>query len=126
MPNQEAALSQVFSALADPTRRAVVARLGQGAAPVTVLAEPFDMSLPAVSKHLRVLERAGLLQQERNGRVRLCRLQAAPMKEAAHWLAHYQHFWTDQLDQLAAFVDRVGNHPAERQVGQPHRQRDDH
>jgi len=73
--------------------------------PVTELAQPFDMSLPAVSKHLRVLERAGLLQQERRGRERLCRLRAKPMKEAAQWLAHYQQFWTDQLDHLAAFVE---------------------
>jgi len=98
-------LDRTFAALADPTRREMLARLAKGEMPVTELAQPFDMSLPAVSKHLRVLKRAGLLRQQRDGRVRLCRLQAAPMKEAARWLAHYQQFWADQLDQLAEFVE---------------------
>jgi len=98
-------LDRTFAALADPTRREIVSRLAEGEKPVTELAQPFDMSLPAVSKHLRVLERAGLLRQARAGRVRLCRLEAAPMKEAARWLAHYQRFWADRLDNLAAFVE---------------------
>lgn len=101
------ALDAVFSALADPTRRAILGRLAAGELTVGELAEPFDMSLPAVSKHLRVLERAGLLVQEKDGRIRRCRLDAEPLKEAAEWIGHYRQFWEEQFDQLSAFLDET-------------------
>jgi len=99
-------LDQTFAALADPTRRAVVARLAEGDCRVTDLAQPFDMSLPAVSKHLRVLERAGLLVQEKDGRVRRCQLRAKPLKRANDWLNKYRVFWEGQLNSLAHFVEK--------------------
>ncbi len=99
-------LDSVFSALADPTRRAVLERLAQGEASVTELAEPFPLSLPAVSKHLRVLERAGLVVRVRQGRTRRCRLAAGPMQEAARWIARYRVFWERQLDALAEYLDQ--------------------
>ena len=86
-------LDSVFSALADPTRRAIVDRLAEGDSTVTELAQPFDMSLPAVSKHLKYLERAGLLVREVDGRVHHCRLRADPLQEAAQWMNKYRHFW---------------------------------
>lgn len=98
-------LDQVFGALANATRRALLERLRQAPAPVTELAEPFDMSLPAVSKHLRVLERAGLVRRDVDGRVHRCALQAGPMRDAAAWLRDYRVFWEDSLDRLAAFVE---------------------
>lgn len=97
-------LDGTFSALADPTRRAILARLALGEASVTELAEPFDVSLPAVSKHLRVLERAGLLTREKDGRVRRCRLVADPMQEASEWIASYQRFWEERFDTLAEYL----------------------
>lgn len=90
-----------LSALADPARRAIVERLGAGEATVSELAAPFTMSMPAVSKHLRVLERAGLLAQERRGRTRVCRLNRAPLDNLARWLERYTTFWNDRLDALA-------------------------
>jgi DNA-binding transcriptional ArsR family regulator len=97
-------LDAVFSALADPTRRAIVVRLAQGEASVSELAEPFDVSLPAVTKHLAVLERAGLLEHDKRGRVRHCRLVAAPMGIADEWLRTYRVFWERRLDSLADHV----------------------
>ena len=97
-------LDKTFAALADPTRRAILQRLSQGDSPVTALAEPFDVSLPAISKQLRVLERAGLLVQEKDGRVRRCRLQAGPMREVADWVAQYRLFWERQLESLSAYM----------------------
>lgn len=94
-------LDMVFSALADPTRRAIVVRLAEGDASVSELAAPFDVSLPAVTKHLAVLERAGLLEHHKQGRVRHCRLVAAPMKVADDWLSTYRVFWERRLDSLA-------------------------
>lgn len=99
-------LDATFAALADPTRRAILARLTQRDATVTELAEPFSVSLPAISKHLRVLERAGLLKQDREGRIRRCRLEAAPMKAAAEWIERYRRFWTQQLDALAEYFEQ--------------------
>ena len=93
-------LSTTFAALADPTRRAILARLARGEAPVTALAQPFAMSLPAVSKHLKVLERAGLIARGRDAQWRPCRLHAEPLKDAAEWLEHYRGFWEDSLDRL--------------------------
>ena len=98
-------LDIVFSALSDPTRRAILERLARSQASVTELAAPFEMSLPAISKHLRILEHAGLIAREKEGRIHHMRLAAAAMKDAAEWLAHYQRFWDDQFDNLAAFLD---------------------
>ncbi len=100
-------LDATFGALADPTRRAILERLSIGESTVTSLAEPFNVSLPAISKQLRVLERAGLLTQEKDGRVRRCRLEAGPMKEAAEWIARYRRFWEAQLDSLASYLDQL-------------------
>jgi len=104
--NQEA-LDNTFSALSDGTRRAILARLAQGEALVTELAAPFDISLPAVSKHLNVLERAGLIRREKDGRIRRCHLQVAPLKEVAEWLQFYQQFWGTQLDSLVAYLENT-------------------
>ena len=94
-------MGPVFAALADPTRRAIVERLIRGHATVGELAEPFAMSLAAVSKHVKVLERAGLVSQERDGRLRRCRLEPAPLRDADAFLARYRPFWTSSLDALA-------------------------
>jgi len=93
-------LSAIFVALADPTRRAILARLRTGVAPVSVLAEPFDISLPAVSRHLKVLERAGLISRGRDARWRPCRLDAAPIKEVAAWADGYREFWEARCKKL--------------------------
>ncbi len=93
-------LSSTFAALADPTRRAILARLADGEATVTELAEPFAMSLPAVSKHLKVLEHAGLISRTRAAQWRPCRLEAAPLKAATDWLAEYREFWESGFDRL--------------------------
>jgi DNA-binding transcriptional ArsR family regulator len=98
-------LDKVFSALSDPTRRAILERLARSEATVTELAAPFEMSLPAISKHLRILEHAGLIAREREGRIHHMRLAAAAMKDAAEWLGHYRRFWDEQFDNLAAFLD---------------------
>jgi DNA-binding transcriptional ArsR family regulator len=97
-------LSTTFAALADPTRRAILARLATGEASVTELAEPFEMSLPAVSKHLKVLERAGLIARGRQAQWRPCRLDAVPLKDAAEWLEHYRRFWEQSLDRLERYL----------------------
>jgi DNA-binding transcriptional ArsR family regulator len=93
--------------LADPTRRAILARLCSGEATVTELAEPFDMSLPAVSKHLKVLERAGLVTRSREAQWRPCQLEAAPMKDAAGWLERYRQFWEQSFDRLESYLDEL-------------------
>ena len=93
-------LGNTFAALADPTRRAILARLRQGEAPVTVLAEPFDISLPAISRHLKVLERAGLIARSRDAKWRPCRLDAAPIKEVARWADGYRQFWEARFAKL--------------------------
>jgi DNA-binding transcriptional ArsR family regulator len=100
-------LGATFAALADPTRRAILERLAHGEASVTELAEPFQVSLPAISKQLRVLEQAGLLIREKEGRVRRCRLDAEPMREAAEWLARYRRYWERQLDSLADYLNEL-------------------
>jgi DNA-binding transcriptional ArsR family regulator len=97
-------LDRVFSALSHPTRRAIVARLAVGVATVTEIAEPFDMSLNAVSKHLMVLEGAGLLAREVVGREHRCALNAAPLAEASEWVEHYRKFWETQLESLEEFL----------------------
>ncbi|GCA51037.1 transcriptional repressor SdpR [Sinorhizobium sp. KGO-5] len=100
-------LSSTLSALADPTRRAIVARLAAGEATVNELAAPFDMSLPAVSKHLKVLERAGLISRGRNAQWRPCRLEAAPLKEIADWVERYRHFWEGSFDRLDSYLHEL-------------------
>ena len=97
-------LSTTFAALADPTRRAILSRLALGEAPVNQLAEPFQMSLPAVCKHLKVLERAGLIARGREAQWRPCRLQASPLKDIADWVEHYRGFWEQSLDRLDAYL----------------------
>jgi DNA-binding transcriptional ArsR family regulator len=100
-----AALDLTFSALSDATRRGILARLAKGESSVTELAAPYDISLPAVSKHLHVLARAGLIEQEKDGRVRRCRLVAEPMKDAAEWITRYRRFWEEQFDALARYLE---------------------
>lgn len=97
-------LSAVFAALADPTRRAILARVAEGEASVTELAKPFKMSLPAVSKHLKVLERAGLIARGREAQWRPCRLEAKPLQEVADWVGQYRQFWEARLDRLEDYL----------------------
>jgi DNA-binding transcriptional ArsR family regulator len=97
-------LSTTFAALADPTRRAILARLSTGAASVTDLAKPFDMSMPAVSKHLKVLERAGLIARSRDAQWRPCSLEGARLKEVSDWLEHYRRFWEQSFDRLDEYL----------------------
>lgn len=100
-------LSSTFAALADPTRRAILARLASGEVSVTELAEPFEMSLPAVSKHLKVLERAGLIARGRDAQWRPCRLSAGPLRDVADWVEHYRRFWTGSFDRLDDYLREV-------------------
>jgi DNA-binding transcriptional ArsR family regulator len=100
-------LSLTFAALADPTRRAILARLVSKECSVTELAEPFDMSMPAVSKHLRVLERAGLVGRRKDAQWRHCRIEAAPLKEVADWAERYRHIWEARLDRLDTYLQQL-------------------
>jgi DNA-binding transcriptional ArsR family regulator len=100
-------LSATFAALSDPTRRAILARLATGETSVKELAEPFQMSLPAVSKHLKVLERAGLIRRGREAQWRPCRLAAEPLREVADWVEQYSRFWTESLDRLDEYLRRI-------------------
>jgi DNA-binding transcriptional ArsR family regulator len=100
-------LSATFAALADPTRRAILARLVSGECSVTELAEPFDMSMPAVSKHLRVLEHAGLIARGREAQWRPCRIEAAPLEQAADWIEQYRHVWEARLDRLGDYLQEL-------------------
>ena len=100
-------LTTTFAALADPTRRAILARLLSGECSVTDLAEPFDMSLPAVSKHLRVLERAGLIARRREAQWRHCRIDAGPLKDVADWTERYRHIWEARLDRLDTYLQHL-------------------
>ena len=97
-------LNTTFAALADPTRRAILARLALGEKSVTQLAEPFEMSLPAISKHLKVLQRAGLIARGREAQWRPCRLEAGPLKEAADWIEEYRRFWEESFDRLEEYL----------------------
>jgi DNA-binding transcriptional ArsR family regulator len=97
-------LSATLAALADPTRRAILSRLSSGQASVTELAEPFEMSMPAVSKHLKVLERAGLIARGREAQWRPCRMVAAPLRGVADWVEHYRRFWTESFDRLDDYL----------------------
>ena len=100
-------LSTTFAALSDPTRRAILATLLSGERSVTELAEPFDMSLPAISKHLRVLERAGLIARRKEAQWRRCRIEAGPLKEVANWTERYRHVWEERLDRLDIYLQHV-------------------
>src|SRR5687768_11069022 len=102
MPTDQ--LSATFAALADPTRRAILARLLSGECSVTELAEPFEMSMPAVSKHLRVLERAGLIARRKEAQWRRCRINAGPLKEVSNWTEHYRHVWEQRLERLDQYL----------------------
>jgi len=101
------ALSSTFAALADPTRRAILARLSTGDATVGELADPFALSLPAISKHLTVLERAGLITKSRDGQRRHCRISAAPLKEATSWLELYREHWQEHFDNLGSYLTTI-------------------
>lgn len=107
MPTSDDTLSTVFAALADPTRRAILARLAEGEAPVSELARPFDMSAPAISKHLRVLAEAGLIEREINARWRICHLRPGALRDAHSWLERYRLHWEGNLDRLVAFVEQT-------------------
>ena len=100
-------LSTTFAALADPTRRAILARLASGECSVTELAAPFDMTMPAVSKHLRVLERAGLIARGRQAQWRPCRIEAGPLKDVADWAERYRHIWEGRLDRLDTYLQEL-------------------
>ena len=113
-------LSATFAALADPTRRAILARLVEGEAPVNELARPFEISLPAVSKHLKVLERAGLIERSRHAQWRPCRLAPAPLKEVADWVERYRRFWEERFDRLDDYLSEMQREPASE------RRREDH
>ena len=97
-------LDATFAALSDPTRRAILSRLSRGEASVTQLAEPFEMSLPAISKHLKVLQKAGLITQSREAQWRPCRLEAKPLKQAAEWIERYREYWEESFDNLDSYL----------------------
>lgn len=110
-------LSTTLSAIADPTRRAILGRLSRGEASVSELAEPFDMSMPAISKHLKVLEHAGLIERGRSAQWRPCRLRAKPLKEAADWIDQYRSQWEDRLDRLGDYLDELQSKPKKSKKG---------
>ena len=112
-------LSATFAALADPTRRAILARLSLGESSVTELAEPFQMSLPAVTKHLKVLEKAGLITRGRAAQWRPCKLKAQPLQEAVGWLEQYRQFWEQRLDRLEAYLQQLQELPSPQPPGSP-------
>ncbi|OAI55037.1 ArsR family transcriptional regulator [Planctomyces sp. SCGC AG-212-M04] len=111
-------LSQTFAALADPTRRAILARLSKGETSVSELAKPFAMSLPAVTKHLKVLQRAGLISQGRRAQWRPCRLEAKPLREVADWVEQYRQMWEQRLDRLEDYLREVQESPADKPARQ--------
>jgi DNA-binding transcriptional ArsR family regulator len=102
-------LSQTFAALANSTRRAILARLAEGEATVNELAEPFDMSLPAISKHLRVLERAGLIIQGQKAQYRPCTIDASPLEEVSKWTDQYRHIWEERFDRIDDYINQLNN-----------------
>ena len=114
-----AQLDAVFAALADPTRRAILAQLARGEATVTELAAPFDISMPAISKHLKVLQRARLISRGRDAQRRPCRLEAAPLGQAASWIDDYRRFWDGSLDRLGAYLDSVQGKPGRTRKHEP-------
>lgn len=104
-------LSATFAAIADPTRRAILTRLSKGEAAVNELALPFDMTLPAISRHLKVLEKAGLIERSRDGQSRPCKLRVQPLKQAASWIDRYRAFWEESLDRLEDYLKEVQSEP---------------
>jgi DNA-binding transcriptional ArsR family regulator len=120
-------LSTTFAALSDPTRRAILARLAKGEATVTELAEPFELSLPAISKHLKVLQRAGLIEQGRQAQWRPCRLKAEPLRDIADWIGQYRQHWEESFDRLDAYLRELQNDQVnakgERNASNPNRPR---
>jgi DNA-binding transcriptional ArsR family regulator len=100
-------LSRTFAALADPTRRAILSRLARGEATVTELAEPFEVSMPGISKHLKVLERAGLITRGRSAQWRPCKLKAEPLRDVADWVEHYRRFWEESFDRLDDYLKQL-------------------
>jgi len=114
-------LSTTFSALADPTRRAILARLASGEASVTELAEPFKVSMPAISRHLKVLERAGLIARGREAQWRPCRLKASPLKEAAGWVGNYRRFWEQNFERLDQYLIELKAKEKEKKHGRKNR-----
>ena len=116
---QQDTLSQTLSALADPTRRAILARLAQGEATVNELAEPFDISLPAISRHLKVLETAGLISRGREAQWRPCHLEAAPLKQLDGWLGKYRKFWEGSFDRMDTYLSQIQQKAAPKTPGKP-------
>jgi DNA-binding transcriptional ArsR family regulator len=114
-------LSATFAALADPTRRAILARLASGERSVTELAQPFEMSMPAVSKHLRVLERAGLIARRRDAQWRPCRIDPGPLKEVADWTERYRHIWEERLDRLDTYLQQLQTNGGKRRSRKRHK-----
>jgi DNA-binding transcriptional ArsR family regulator len=117
MPLQADQLSATFAALADPTRRAILARLARGEVTVTELAKPFDMTLPAVSKHLKVLERAGLVTRGREAQYRPVALNGLPLRDADQWIERYRRFWEQSLDRLDAYLREIQKDKGEKRHG---------
>jgi DNA-binding transcriptional ArsR family regulator len=109
MRSENDRLSQTFAALANPTRRAILARLAEGEATVNELAEPFSLSLPAISKHIKVLERAGLITQGQKAQYRPCTIDAAPLQEVSNWTEQYRHIWEARFDRMDDYIRRLNN-----------------
>ena len=109
MRSDDDRLSQIFAALANSTRRAILARLADGEATVNELAEPFDMSLPAISKHIKVLERAGLITQGQKAQFRPCTIDVTPLKEISNWTEQYRHIWETRFDQMDDYINQLDN-----------------
>jgi len=116
-------LSRTFSAIADPTRRAILLRLSKGEAPVKELAEPFQMTLPAITKHLKVLESAGLIERSRSAQMRPCKLCATPLKEAASWIDCYRTFWEESFDRLGDYLKELQAEPDATPASSPRKKR---
>jgi DNA-binding transcriptional ArsR family regulator len=112
-------LTATFAALADPTRRAILGRLAKGQSSVTELASPFKMTMPAISKHLKVLEKAGLIERGRDAQWRPCRLKAKPLEEAASWIDQYRQFWEESFDRLDAYLQEIQRKEAEAAAALP-------
>ncbi len=114
MKGDDDRLSQTFAALANSTRRAILARLAEGEATVSELAEPFDISLPAISKHIRVLERAGLITQGRKAQYRPCTIEVAPLKEISNWTGQYRYIWEASFDRMDDYINQLNERQGER------------
>ena len=112
-------LSTTFAAIADPTRRAILTRLSKGEAAVKDLAKPFDMTLPAISKHLKVLEKAGLIERSRDAQLRPCKLRAKPLKDAASWIERYRELWEESFDRLDDYLKELQSEPDAKQPTSP-------